>query len=154
MEDLINFLKKGNFQIKKYKNRLDYLKQSSERLLHLGIVKIGFQEALIERETNYPTGLKTKTLSISIPHADSEYVEREMIDVTLFEEPLSFQRMDNPQESVEAKIAFMLLFKEPHTHIMVLKDLSQLLQTEEFEKIKKIRSQEELILFLREIKKC
>lgn len=44
----------------------------SERLAQAGYVDGSFCEAVLEREKKYPTGLKTKTHAVAIPHADPE----------------------------------------------------------------------------------
>lgn len=154
MKELIELLERGNFRRGKFLNQEDYLKKTSEYLLAQGNVSDGFQEALIDREKQYPTGLKTKTLSICIPHADPEFVENEMIDVTIFEEPLWFRRMDKPEERIEAQMGFMLVLKGSHTHITVLKQLSLLLQKDTLKEVKNIQSKEELIQLLSEVTIC
>lgn len=151
MEKLIELIKKGGFRIKSYDNWKMYLEEMSEMLISQGDAIEGFKEAMISREENFPTGLETMSLPVSIPHADKKYVKTEMIDVTLFEKPVMFHRIDSPEEEIGSYISFMLLLKESHAHMDVLRELSQLFQLEKFADIIHVKSQEELISFLKEV---
>lgn len=146
----MGLVKKGFFQKKAYKNRGEYLSDTADMLAREGLVKDGFKKVLMDREDNYPTGIKTMTVPVSIPHAEFSYVNQESIVVTVFEQPVAFRRMDAPEEEVGAEVSFMLLLRDAHSHLTVLQQLSGLLQSAKLEQIKRAGSIETLETILGE----
>ena len=53
---------------------MEIFKFLNENLINLGYVKDSFLEGLVDREKNYPTGLKTSVCGIAIPHTDSIHI--------------------------------------------------------------------------------
>lgn len=150
MEEFLELVKNGYFQRKTYGSRQEYLSDTADMLEREGLVKPGFKKVLMDREENYPTGIQTMTLPVSIPHAEFSYVNRESIVVTVLEKPVLFRRMDMPEEEIEAEISFMLLLRDAHSHLTVLQQLSGLLQSEKLVKIREADSIEKLEFLLRE----
>lgn len=152
MENLMELAEKGLFRVKDYPSAEEYLKDTADTLYTMGYVKKGFQEALLKREQNYPTGLETNTIGVSIPHADIGYAEREMIVVTKFENPVVFKRMDEPDQEIKVSISIMLLLKESHKHLEALKELSSLLMSSSLAKVRDAESMEDFVKVLKEVK--
>ena len=150
MEEFLELVKKGFFQKKRYDSRQDYLSNMADMLEREGLVKEGFKKVLMDREDNYPTGIQTITVPVSIPHAEFSYVNQESIVVTVFEKPVLFRRMDAPEEEVGAEISFMLLLRDAHSHLTVLQQLSGLLQSDKLARIRETDSMEKLAQILQE----
>lgn len=62
------------FTEQNFNNRMEIFKFLNENLINLGYVKDSFLEGLVDREKNYPTGLKTSVCGIAIPHTDSIHI--------------------------------------------------------------------------------
>lgn len=154
MEDLIRLAQAGNFQVSEYATWREYMEKTTERLKEAGDVTDGFFQALTEREEKYPTGLETMTLAVAIPHAEFKYVNREMIDVTVFSAPVMFHRMDEPESEIPVRVACMLLLKEPHAHLKALQELMQLFQSEQFQEVVNVETKEKWVELLKGVGKC
>lgn len=154
MEDLIKLAKEGYFHVAEFSTWKEYMEVTAGRLYQLGDVTDGFSRALIAREESYPTGLETMSLTAAIPHAEFQYVNRELVDITVFNSPVAFHRMDEPEIEVSVEVACMLLLKEPHAHLKALQELMQLFQSKSFPKILKVKTKEELLELLKEVEGC
>lgn len=151
MEEFFDFVKLGLFQRKHYESREEYLSDTAKMLLQKGMVKEGFEAVIRKREEEYPTGILTVTIPVSIPHAEFEFVNQESIVVTVFEEPVSFRRMDAPDQEIGAKVSFMLLLKDAHKHMAVLQQLAFLMQSQALRRVQDANSMEEFEAQLREV---
>ena len=86
---------------------VDGTADSWEQAIHLaggtlyenGFVKEGFEQACIDREKTYPTGLLMDT-SIAIPHTDDQFVIKAGVCILRLKEPVDFYRMDAPDDIV------------------------------------------------------
>ena len=106
------------------------LSKMSDVLYEHGFVKASYQEAVIEREKNFPTGLPTAGISVAIPHTDSDHVEKEGFLVGVLERPVTFEIMASNQEYVDVELVFMLAIKEPEQQLVMLQRLIALCQDE------------------------
>ncbi|MGN0485161.1 MAG: PTS sugar transporter subunit IIA [Lachnospiraceae bacterium] len=149
MSGLLELVIKGNFCIGVYPTWEAYMRATADRLMKAGSTRPGFDNALIQREQTYPTGLQTKTIPVSMPHADYSFVKDEMVDITIFEHPVLFHRIDCPQETVEAEIAFMLLLKGAHEQLEALKELAKVLQSPKLPELKDAKSKEEVLKIMK-----
>lgn len=100
------------------------------RLYEKKLVKKSFGQALIDREANFPTGLKTDTYEIAIPHTDVEHVEEVFIAFVRFNHPIPYSHMGEPEITVNAKFAFVLGIKDPKNQVEVLSTLVKLISDE------------------------
>ena len=55
-----------------FESQESFYREIADRLYKKGLVKETFGQALIDREAVFPTGLKTETFEIAIPHTDVE----------------------------------------------------------------------------------
>lgn len=117
----------------------EMLRLVARKLEELGYVKDGYEEALIEREEEYPTGLSVEELiNVAIPHTEIEYALCQAL--VLIKHPKShfyFRKMDEPDKSIPVKIVFLLVVKEPEGYVKFLADLTGLFQDQNFIEIMK-----------------
>lgn len=111
------------------KSQSEILSIMANELFNKGLVKEKYKDAVIAREKEYPTGLQTPTIGIAIPHTDSKYVYESQIAVARLKNPVHFLQMGDEQ-SVSAKLIFMLALKEAHSQLEVLQKLVALIQDE------------------------
>lgn len=150
MQKLRELLKNGYFIRQEFETREDFFKEASRILKKDSIVTDGFYNALVQREEKFPTGLKTLTIPVAIPHAEFEYVNKESILFCNFNKPLSFYRMDEPTETVSVEIAIMLLIKDKNNHMESLVELMGLIQSEYLIALKNANSYEECLAIITE----
>lgn len=127
-------------------NKEDVFKALHNELYKNGNVKESFYEGLIKREAVFPTGLLLGTHNVAIPHTDAEHVINSCIAVATLENPITFQCMDDSEQSLEVKVVFMLAMAEAHGHIEMLQKLIALIQNESFlENILNAKDENEII---------
>ena len=110
------------------------LKVIACELENLGYVKNGYEEALVEREKEYPTGLAVEHLiNVAIPHADIEYALRQAIVIIKHSNTsFRFGKMDEPNKSIPVSAVFLLVLKESEGYMRFLADLAELFQDHSF----------------------
>lgn len=109
-------------------NKYDVMTALANRLLEKNIVKSSYLQALIEREDVYPTGLQTKEFGVAIPHADIQHVVKPSVAIATLKNPVKFNLMASPEDTVDVKIVFMLALTEPQKQLQLLQDLISLFQ--------------------------
>lgn len=99
------------------------------RLYDAGLVKETFVAAALTREESMPTGLPLmgKT-NAAIPHTDVEHVLKSGVAIATLTEPVVFQNMANPDESVEVRLVFLLALDQPKAQIEMLQEIAGVLQ--------------------------
>ncbi len=110
------------------KNRDDVLKELSYAAVNAGYAKQGFGEAIIERESKYPTGLHTPGIEVAVPHADAEWTIVPSLTIGILETPLEFEPMGGEGGEVNAELVFMLTIKDPSEHVDFLRAFSSLME--------------------------
>lgn len=96
--------------------------------LALGYVREDFGQRVAEREATFPTGLQLEKLGAAIPHTDAECVLQEFVAVVVNEDPIPFQSMEDPSQSVDASLVFVLGLNQPHAQLEMLQSLMGILQ--------------------------
>lgn len=115
------------------------------RLYKKGLVKETFGQALIAREAEFPTGLKTEFCETAIPHTDVEHVENASISFVRFRQSVEFLHMGMPEIKVNASFAFVLGVKEPQKQIEVLSTLVALISDQAaVEQLEGLTSEQEI----------
>ncbi|RKD30518.1 PTS sugar transporter subunit IIA [Thermohalobacter berrensis] len=104
-------------------DRTELLKKLSQKLKEKGYVRESFEEAVIEREKVYPTGLPTPGVSVALPHTDSIHVLKPVILIANLKRPVAFKEMGNGIRDILAELVFMLAINQPEKQIEVLKKL-------------------------------
>ena len=131
-------------------NREDVIKMLSEVLVKRGNAEKELPKAILERERQFPTGLKLKLgVNVAIPHANAKYIRRPAIVVTKLHNPVKFLNMEDRRE-IYVNIIFLLALNDPRSQIHVLQKLASMLQNEEMVlKLKSARDSEELANLLK-----
>lgn len=153
MKELNELIQNGALIKNNFLNKFDFLNKISEYLIDNGYVIPRYKDEIIKREKQFPTGLITRSINVSIPHSETEYVLKEAIIVVIYPDKVKFNRMDNPDAEIEVEVSFILLLKEKNKHIKVLQQLSNLLQSEMLYKIKSCDSKNDVEQLLKEIDK-
>ncbi len=117
----------------------------SQKACSLGKVTDEFEVNVKKREDNFPTGIQLEDFAIAIPHTDAEYVKEEFIAVAVFKEPVKFSSMEDANDILDVRAAFMLGLNQPHSQLEVLTELMGIFQDKEtMAKIINSSSKEEL----------
>lgn len=144
MKELNELIQKGIVVKENYSDKVDFLGRVSDYLIENGYVVPEYKSEIIRRENEFPTGLVTKSINVSIPHSETEYVIKEGIVIAIPPEKIKFRRMDAPDQEIEVEVSFLLLLKDKSKHITVLQQLAELLQWEDLYKIKYCESKEDI----------
>lgn len=115
------------------------------KLIEQGVVKEGFIESVLKRETSYPTGLPTSPFGVAIPHTDGDMVNHSKIAFASLKEPVKFNAMGQGADLVDVKLVFMLALQNPADQLETLQKLVGLFQDPEtVVKLAQVKSAEEL----------
>ena len=112
------------------KNWEEALRICGSALIENNCIGKDFIEACITREKSFPTGLPT-VIPVAIPHAASDEVYNTSICVLKLKNPVSFNRMDDAEESVNATLVFNLAIKGHNNHLDFLQKLIAFVMDEE-----------------------
>ena len=91
-----------------------------------GYVNGDYAKAVVEREDTYPTGLPTQGVKVAIPHAGADHVIHPAIAVAVLSQPVKFQSMENPDESLSVEIVFLLANNDSGEQLQDLQALTGL----------------------------
>lgn len=94
-------------------------------------VREEFYEKILQREKNFPTGINLGEIGVAIPHTDAEYIKKEFIAVCSIKDEVEFKSMEDENESVKVKLAFVLGLNQPHSQLTILQELMQIIQNKE-----------------------
>ena len=120
-----------------------------EKLLQNGKVKENFYEAVLEREREYPTGLKFEKWEVAIPHVSPEYVLESTIAIAVLDEPVEFKRMDD-ESSVHVNVVFNIALGKDGKQIEIMQDIMAIFaDSEKMERIVKAESPEQVISIIK-----
>ncbi|CAM4089754.1 PTS sugar transporter subunit IIA [Paenibacillus alkaliterrae] len=102
----------------------------SNLLVSKGLVKDTYLSGILEREQQSPTGLRTKSVGVAIPHTQPEHVNSNSFAVGVLEKPVIFADMLDPSVTVEVRIVFLLALTESSKHIDIMKKVMGLFKVE------------------------
>lgn len=94
-------------------------------------VREEFYEKILQREKKFPTGINLGEIGVAIPHTDAEYIKQEFIAVCSIKDEVGFKSMEDENESVKVKLAFVLGLNQPHSQLAILQELMQIIQNKE-----------------------
>lgn len=135
-----------------FKDKYECFEYASNFLFENGFVKQSFLNALIEREEIFPTGLKTNTISVAIPHTDPKHILKPFIAVIKPNDPIIFREMGLDNEVVEAQMIFILGIKKSTKQVLLLQKLMDLFQDQPFMiKLMESKNKEEIYNLLKTI---
>lgn len=108
----------------------DFFEKISSILLEKGYVKPTFKAAIMERERNFPTGLRTVPFHVAIPHTDPENIIKPFITVIRPVKPIEFFEMGTDDVLVQAQIMFLLGIHKSEAQIPLLQSLMEMFMEE------------------------
>ena len=114
--------------------RDELLQEMADHLLKKGFVKEGYAEAVLARENKFPTGIPCEPISVAIPHCDRGFVNDTAVLVAKLAQPVTFNRIDDPDETVDVDLAFMLAVNSDEGQLEMLSKIMDLIQNEELVK--------------------
>lgn len=106
----------------------EVLEELSQAAISAGYAKPGFAQAILERETKYPTGLHTPEIEVAVPHADAEWTVQPSLTIGILENPVIFDPMGGEGGEVQAELVFMLTIEDPSEHVDFLRAFSSLME--------------------------
>lgn len=113
-----------------FKTSTDLFETISNVALKLGNVRKDFLPRVMDREANFPTGIQLENIGVAIPHTDAECILKEFVAVVVNQSPTISKSMEDPSQSVQASIVFVLGLNQPHKQLEMLQSLMGLLQNE------------------------
>ena len=119
------------FRDLEFTDNMEALKFLSSKLYEKGYVKEGYQEAILEREKEYPTALPSVDIKIAIPHANHTLVNKAALAIGILKSPVEFSSMEDPDIKLNVQIIIMLALSEPHGHIEMLQKIVKLIKNPE-----------------------
>ena len=114
-----------------FTDNIEALKFLSSKLFEKGYVKEGYQEAILDREKEYPTALPSVDIKIAIPHANHTLVNKAALAIGILKNPVEFSSMEDPDIKLNVQIIIMLALNEPHGHIEMLQKIVKLIKKPE-----------------------
>jgi len=113
------------------------------------LVDDGYENAVIQRENEFPTGLPTVPIPIAMPHSDRKNVKKSAIVIAKLVNPVIFNRMDKPSEEIAVKIVILLAIKDDEEQLEIIRQLMSIVQDSQLlVKLSELNSAEELALML------
>lgn len=112
-------------------NRDDLFHLVVEKLMKEGVVEEGYEDDLLERESNFPTGLLVGDINVAIPHANHRYVNRSCVVLCRLNKPIEFFRMDEPTEEVSVSLVFFLVLEKSEEHLKMLQNIVEIVQNQD-----------------------
>lgn len=107
----------------------EVLKELASYAMQEGFAKEGYEEALLQREEEFPTGIQAQQ-GIAIPHADQQYTRKGAIIIAILDEEAQFHEMCT-KHKLQVKIVFLLLIPHVDHQVKVLENIVTLIQDEE-----------------------
>lgn len=145
-----DLLENGEYMKCNVSNSSELFNYINHDLLHSSYVSEQFLSEIIKREYQYPTGIETSSLGISLPHVDAEFVNKNALIICSLNPSVPFFRMDDINTEIDVKIAFILLIKDPHMHVDTISKLTQIWQKKELlEQIYHASNKDEIIMALK-----
>ena len=134
------------------KNAEEVVTALGKLLESAGYVKDTFVQAALTREQSMPTGLPLMgDANAAIPHTDIEHVLKSGVALATLTEPVIFQNMANPKNTVEVKIVFLLALDQPKAQVEMLQEIAGVLQNPDLiDKLIEANKPEEIVQILQD----
>jgi galactitol PTS system EIIA component len=105
------------------------LQALGDRLFQAGYVRDSFVAAALEREAHMPTGLPLDgQYNAAIPHTDIEHVIKPGLALATLAQPVNFQNMIQPEESVPVRLVILMALEQAKTQVEMLQEIAGVLQ--------------------------
>jgi PTS system galactitol-specific IIA component len=109
-------------------SREDLLTTLTQALVQAGYVQPEYVDAVLEREKDFPTGLPTEPVAVAIPHGSPECVIKSGVAVGVLSNPVAFQEMGTPTNTVDVRLVFVLAIREVESQTEILQRFMQIFQ--------------------------
>ena len=110
----------------------EVLKLLANRLFQAGYVHESYLQAVLNRERQFPTGLRTAEVAVALPHTEKEHVLKPAVAVAILAHPVTFGEMGTEDQTVPVEIVFMLSILKPDEQVTWLSRLVSTFQLEGF----------------------
>lgn len=111
----------------------ELFKEKAKVLLKMGYVTDTYEEALLQREKEYPTGLKMPSIDIAIPHTTTEHINEPFIYFNRLNiKGMEFIQMGTDDVVVKPECVLMLGITKPEEQITLLAELMDLFNNSDF----------------------
>lgn len=125
------------------------LRTMAQVFVDSGVAKESYPDAIVLRESKYPTGLPATAFDIATPHTFAEHVNEEAMGVCVLAHPVQFQQMGSPEITLHPQVLFMLAVKDPKAQIQTLRKIMKLIQNPEaLEKVRDAKDADEVYAVL------
>ena len=123
----------------------DVLRALAGVFVEAGVAKESYPDAIVLRESKYPTALPATSFDIAVPHTFAEHVNEPAMGVAVLAHPVQFQQMGSPDITLHPQVLFMLAITDPKDQIELLKKIMGIIQdVEVLNKIKNAKSEQEI----------
>jgi len=112
-------------------DKREAISQLANTLLAARKVRESYLEAVLARESEFPTGLPTPGAAIAIPHTDPEHCLQPAVAVGILRDAVAFEEMGSPGTALQVPIVFLLSITSPEDHVQWLSRLASAFQTPE-----------------------
>lgn len=97
--------------------------QLGTRLEELGYIQDTWYDAILSREENFPTGLRSPEMGIAIPHTDPEHLKKAYMAVVVPKTPIEFVHMGTEDDRVGAEFIVNLGVEHQENQVDALQKL-------------------------------
>lgn len=133
------------------KNKVEVIERLSDIFESENIVKKSYKDAVLKREEEFPTALKSKNIAFAIPHTDPKHVNKAAIAMARLKEEVDFVSMENYDKTLGVKLVFLLAITDPSKQVKILQKLIKIMQSKKLvEEIINSKNKEELAKILEE----
>ncbi|MDP2966305.1 MAG: PTS sugar transporter subunit IIA [Pelolinea sp.] len=129
------------------KDKEEVIKLLSGKMDKMGYVEAGFEEAVLAREREYPTGLPTK-IPVALCHVEAEYVNRTALAIATLKKPVEFHNMGDPKMVLPVEIVFLLTIVDPKEQVIYLRKMMEIFKDGTLLKMKDAQSKKEIVSIL------
>ena len=109
----------------------EVLHLASSHLLGEGKVKQSYEEHLLAREEDYPTGLALGGINVAIPHTDYQYANTTQLLVATLAKPVMWHNMEDSDELIPVSGVVLSVFDKPEHQLEALQKIMGVLQKQE-----------------------
>lgn len=135
----------------KARNWREILQRTGTVMQQKGYAKESYVQALIDRETRYPTGIDMGETGVAIPHTDTSEIKKEGIAVVILKDPVAFGQMGTENGTVMVKIVLVLGIKESGSQVERLKKIMSIIQDKNIlHRLENVRDYQSVIDIIRQ----
>ncbi|NOY98126.1 MAG: PTS sugar transporter subunit IIA [Chloroflexi bacterium] len=131
----------------------DAIRKLTASLVETGHVTPEFADDVWGREAAFPTGLPTQPLSVAMPHADPDHVNRSAVGIGVLLSPVHFAQMGTDGSTIlDVPIIFLLAIKEQEKQVEMIQQLISLIQSPSLlEGLSKARDSSEVMALIQNV---